>query len=107
MTLINIQAPQPVTEKVVGISFVDGKAQVDSATAHGRRALAYFRRRGYIIETSAPTEPAEAPSRGASKTDWIAYVTSEAADAKRLSTEQADALTRDQLADHVLGPKEA
>lgn len=51
MTKYLVSAPQPVTEKVCGVAFADGKATVDSETS--RAALAYFRRRGYSVQEVA------------------------------------------------------
>jgi hypothetical protein len=113
-----ITAPQAVTTKVAGVTLVDGKATVDDATQDSRRALAYFRRKSYQVEPvdEAQPEPAatqepepvitEPPARGATKDAWIAFVTSEAAGEKRLTLDEATALKRDELAEHVLGPKE-
>lgn len=38
------------------------------------------------------------PARSASKADWVAYATDEARGEQRLTAEEADGLTRDQLA---------
>ena len=121
----NVKAPVAVTEKVVGINFVDGQAIVDNSIDEQRRALAYFQQQGYIVEpitddtddeedpgqvpdVEDPPNPAvNAPSRGASKADWLEYIVTEDAGDKRLTADDAADLTRDQLADHVYGPKEA
>ncbi|WP_036374354.1 hypothetical protein [Micromonospora sp. ATCC 39149] len=115
MALFKLTTPTPgFTGKVAGVAFADGTATVDSET-HGR-ALAYFRRRGYRVEEASEpvvtpaeqTEPVitEPPARGAAKDAWIAFATSEAAGEKRLTLDEATALKRDELAEHVLGPKE-
>jgi hypothetical protein len=115
-----ITTPTPgYTGKVAGIAFADGTATIDDSNDAHRRALAYFRRKGYRVEEVKAEEPAPepaadekppsaagVPTRGSSKADWLTYVTSEAAGEKRLSVEEAEAKTRDQLAEHVLGPKE-
>jgi hypothetical protein len=119
MALITVKAPQEITEIVVGVTFVKGVAQVDPAVDEQRRALAYFRRHNYVIEEPAKPAPAVeepetsvfepvpgAPSRGASKADWKTFATTAAPEGLRLTEEQAEALTRDQLADKYLGPKE-
>lgn len=101
------------TGEVAGVAFVKGRAE---NAAPSRRALAYFRRHNYTVEevTSAP-DPAPpvdkpalpaVPNRGSSKADWVTYVTSDAApEDKRLGEAEATAMTRDQLAEHVFGPK--
>lgn len=48
MAKLKITAPQAVTENIAGVGFVKGVAEVDDK--ENRRALAYFRRRGYKIE---------------------------------------------------------
>lgn len=42
------------------------------------------------------------PAKSASKGDWVAYATSQARGEEQLTTEQAEALTKDQLADMFL-----
>lgn len=115
MGLITVRAPQPVTEEICGIAFTRGVAQADPGVDAQRRALAYFRQAGYVVEDASPGEPepapaepenVKAPGRSASKTDWVAYATTGAPEGLRLTEEQAEALTRDQLAEKYLGPKE-
>jgi hypothetical protein len=116
----NITAPVPgFTGKVAGVDFAKGSATIDTSVDGERRALEYFRRKAYRVEEVIAEEPAPepavdekppaagVPTRGSSKADWLTYVTSEAAGEKRLSVEDAEAKTRDQLAEQVLGPKEA
>lgn len=55
--------------------------------------------------TPAPVAPA-VPAKSASKGDWVAYATDEARGADRLTPEDADAMTRDQLAEKYLGATE-
>jgi hypothetical protein len=102
---------------VAGVSFVDGVGHTSTESV-----LPYFRRHGYRVEEApepAPEEPPEAPepapeeppapfvpNRGSSKADWLAFVTGPNAGDKALSEADATAMTRDQLAEHVLGPKE-
>lgn len=120
MALTTVRAPQPVTEEICGIPFTRGVAEVDPAIDAQRRALAYFRQAGYVVEP-APADPepvAEeskapvltqlpgSPGRGASKADWKTFAVSGAPEGLRLTEEQAEALTRDQLAEKYLGPKE-
>ncbi|GLH97351.1 hypothetical protein [Phytohabitans aurantiacus] len=108
------------TGLVAGVAFADGSATIDTAEEKHRRALAYFERKRYGIEQlgieepdieepdadpPAEEKPTEVPTRGSSKADWVTYVTSEAAGEKRLAQADADAKTRDQLAELVLGPK--
>lgn len=56
---------------------------------------------------SAPGDTSEPPSRSGSKADWVAYATAEARGDDRLTAEEADAATRDELAERFLGPKES
>ena len=119
-----ITTPTPgYTGEVAGVAFAKGIATIDDSDERQRRALAYFRRKAYVVEavdvdeapaapaveptTETPAPPAERPNRGDSKVTWITYVTSDAAGDKRLDPAEAEAKTRDQLAEHVLGPKEA
>jgi hypothetical protein len=113
MAKIEVRAPEPVTTVVAGVVFVEGVAQADPVK--DRRALAYFRRAGYtIVAEPEPTEepepasgpPPGAPSRAASKADWKVFATTGAPEDLRLTEEQAEASTRDQLAEHYLGKKE-
>lgn len=141
----NVRAPQPVTENIVGIPFVEGKADnLDPSVDAHRRALEYFRKAGYVVEPvndadadeldpqvqpvvgapkggpdlqgnpdsddevedeDEPNPPVRAPGRSASRADWAAYIVTEDAGDKRLTDDEAAGLTRDQLADHVYGPK--
>lgn len=157
----NVYSVEPVTENIVGIPFVNGKAKnVDNTIDLQRRALEYFQRQGYRIEpaedeenageqfggnpelkgnapaptgTAAPSEqtpvvdnvgtptdqhtdgdaglgdnpPVNPPSRSASRTIWLDYITSDAAGSARLDTAAAEQLTRDEMADRVHGPKGA
>ena len=81
----------------VGVDFRDGVGYTDNAAA-----LRYFRAAGYHVEEAdaVPPEPAETaetsamPRKSASKTDWVAYAT-----AQGLDSAEAEALTRDQLAE--------
>ncbi len=50
-----------------------------------------------------PNPPVDAPSRSASKAVWLDYATSDKAGDRRLDQVDADPMTRDQLATHVLG----
>ncbi|TCB97577.1 hypothetical protein E0H26_11705 [Micromonospora zingiberis] len=122
MQRYKITAPvKTATGTVAGVALVDGQGETDN-----EGALAYFRRHGYkveeIAELPAPAiEPApepdggtpegqgpalaDPPSRSASKAAWVTYVTSEAG-GNRFSVEDAEKLTRDQLAEKYLGPKE-
>lgn len=118
-----VTAPEAgYTGKVAGVAFGDGRATVDGE--QHRAAMSYFRRKGYRIEAlhnegqdatgddgkSNPADPEPAdpkvPARSASKADWVKHVTSDAAGDQRLSDDDAQAKTRDELAEHVLGPKE-
>lgn len=114
MALITVRAPQPVTEEVCGVPFREGVAQVDPTIDGQRRALQYFRQAGYTVE-EPPAEPDPideeppapvTPGRGMSKAHWVTYATEHAPDGQRLTIDAAEALTRDQLAEKYLGPKE-
>ncbi|MFF0721340.1 hypothetical protein [Micromonospora sp. NPDC003816] len=126
MQRYKITAPvKTATGTVAGVALVDGQGDTDN-----EGALAYFRRHGYKVEEitevpapaiepapEVPAEPdggtpegqgpvlAEPPSRSASKAAWVTYATSEAG-GNRFSVEDAEKLTRDQLAEKYLGPKE-
>ncbi|TDC42088.1 hypothetical protein [Micromonospora sp. KC213] len=112
MARFKVTAPQVVTTKVAGVTLVDGTATVDDSTPENRRALAYFRRKGYRVDTveeaqpdpavTAEPEPVEPPARSASKADWVTH----AAEHGGMTREDAEKLTRDQLAEKYLGPKE-
>lgn len=119
MAIITVRAPQPVTEVVCGVPFVEGVARVDPSIDAQRRALLYFTQAGYSIDDPAepnedqaavvPVEPVAVPmpSRAGSKADWVAYATQEAPiDGEKLTAERAEAMTRDQLVEKYLGPKE-
>lgn len=109
MAKFTVTAPQPVTAKVCGVAFADGKATVDSETH--RAALGYFRRRGYTVEeiSAAPAasveetpERPDAPSRAGSTEAWRTW----AIEHGGMTDEEAAALSRDELAEKYLGPKE-
>jgi len=114
-----VKAPaKRVNDTIAGVRFNDSIAEVDGELLPS--ALAYFRRQGYtLVEIQAVPEPEEtpapapaepkppfAPNRGSSKAEWVAYVTGPNAGDKALDQAAAEAKTRDQLAEHVLGPKE-
>jgi hypothetical protein len=118
MALFKVTAPTPdFTGEVAGVAFAKSVATVDSGTGQCRRAVAYFRRKGYQVEPVSAEQPdpephpvvdvqqASPPARSASKADWVAYATSDAG-GKRFAVEDAEKLTRDQLAEKYLGPKE-
>ncbi|MFD3929692.1 hypothetical protein [Streptomyces sp. NPDC058614] len=100
-----------------GVNFTNGVAELDvpednagDELRYNARALAYFRSQGYgveeIDETPAPepsSEPDDSdkpPTRSASKADWLAYAITQGVDA-----DEADKLTRDQLAERFLDTK--
>ncbi len=60
---------------------------------------------GAFVEETPEGEDG-APARSASKADWVAYATDDARGDDRLSSEDADAATRDELAERFLGAKE-
>jgi hypothetical protein len=129
-----IRAPRAdFTGRIGGVSFADGVAKVSfdderddngvtTADEHrvqvGRSAVLFAQRRpGYsVTEVDAAGKPidrnkakaprstvdAETPGRSASKADWVTYAASPAGGMTR---EDADKLTRDDLAVKYLGPK--
>lgn len=66
-----------------------------------------LRKLGMLGEVEAPkSEPDGAdrtPTKSSSKADWVTYATDEARGDDRLSAEDAEALTRDDLAAKYLG----
>lgn len=112
-----ITTPVPgYTGVSVGVNFTKGVAELE-APEHDQqdpmsRALAYFRAQGYGVEEIEPDEPEaadvveddepKAPARSASKADWLAYAIAQGMDA-----DEADKLTRDQLAERFLDQKGA
>lgn len=100
-----ITAPSPVTGQIVGLTFVLGVAEADADTH--RRALGYFRRNGQYRIEPLDTEPPAAeepkpPARSASTEAWRTY-----AAANGMTADEAGGLSRDELAERFLGPKEA
>lgn len=85
-----------ITAKVVGVNFADGVAVVDAEK--DRRALAYFKRSGYKVETIGEPEPAAVeeqpggrPKASANKPEWVAYAVAQGmdpADAEKATKEQ-------------------
>jgi hypothetical protein len=120
-----ITAPVPgFTGKVAGIDFAKGVATIDTAVDGERRALEYFRRKAYVVEEVATEEAAAAPAenlagkersvpnseqpekpkRSASTEVWRVYAVDP--NGGGMSAEEAEALSRDELAEKFLGPKE-
>lgn len=68
--------------------------------------LGRFTDEGMIAKVEEqPDGSGSPPARSASKADWVVYATSDAAGDLRLSEADADAATRDELAERFLGPK--
>ncbi|TLQ43481.1 hypothetical protein [Streptomyces marianii] len=61
MAEIQVTAPQPVTADIAGVSFRKGEATADSV--RDRRALSYFRRHGYTVETVRPEPKTKAKAK--------------------------------------------
>ena len=94
---------------LAGLLFRDGEALADSET--DRAALDYCRRRGYTVEpidTPATVEDVDdseggedggpiRPRSGDPKADWVSYATNHPDEGRRLSAEDADALTKAEL----------
>ncbi|GIE29970.1 hypothetical protein Ait01nite_030150 [Actinoplanes italicus] len=119
MRTYTVTAPVPdYTGEVAGVPLVRGIYEGPLTAS----ALAYFQGAGYSVipdeDEDLAVEPAHseepppfdpppgAPSRGASKADWKAFAMNDAPEGLRLTEEQAEALTRDQLAEKFLGKKE-
>jgi hypothetical protein len=105
------------TGVVAGVPLVRGRYEGPLSAS----ALAYFQGAGYsvipdqaeagepepVVEEKPPfAAPPGAPARGASKADWKSFAVNDAPEGLRLTEEQAEALTRDQLAEKYLGPKQ-
>jgi hypothetical protein len=112
-----IEGPEPLERVPEGVTLTrEQRAERDEIGQDpAYRRLAYFRSAGYGVEQldtdrdeAEPDAPEDdrKPTRSSSKADWLKYVTSEAAGDKRLDEDDAQAKTRDDLAEHVLGPKE-
>lgn len=112
MTTFNVTVPSSsrYTGEFAGVAFAHGEAIVSDDTSEGRRALAYLRRRNYLVEAIQPEAAAPDPvddqpkalARNASKADWKAYAIGQG-----MPDADAEAATRDELAEKFLGPKEA
>lgn len=66
---------------------------------------------GMLEKVSAASQSSDSgddkdPTRSSSKADWVAYATDDARGESKLSKEEAESLTRDQLVEKYLGPKE-
>lgn len=107
MARYRITARRPVTEKIVGVAFADGEAELNSDTQAA--ALAYFQRHGYGVEQlddagpvaaaagapagpEQPPGPPEQPKKSASADVWRAYAV-----AQGMPSDQAEQMTRDEL----------
>lgn len=122
MTKFRITAPvETFRGDLAGLIFRDGEAVADSET--DRAALDYCRRRGYRVEpldTPANVEDANdlevpevledgddgedgevggpiRPRSSDPKADWVSYATNHPDEGRRLSAEDADALTKAEL----------
>ena len=83
--------------RVAGTAFADGVGHTSSPGA-----VAYFRRRGYRVEEDTPSSaPLSMPARSASKGAWLDYAVS-----RGMPRDEAEAMTRDQLATHYHGEEE-
>lgn len=135
MAKYRITAPTPgYTGVSVGVNFTKGFAEIEApvlpplpvgadldrnersereaiAQNENLRRVAYFRSQGYGVEEIEPDEPEpaeepddepKAPARSASKADWAAYAIAQGVDA-----DEAEKLTRDQLAERFLDQKGA
>ena len=62
MAVYNVQRPatagRPFTGDVVGVTFTDDRATVDSDMPGNAGRLLYFRRHGYLVEEPAVKSPA-------------------------------------------------
>ncbi|MFG2059670.1 hypothetical protein ACGFI9_37230 [Micromonospora sp. NPDC048930] len=95
-----VQAPvKEFTGEVAGVHLVKGSYTGELTPS----ALAYFQGAGYKVEAEeAPQaeEGGKTPSRSASKADWLKHAVENG-----MTEADAEALTRDQLAEKFLGPK--
>ncbi|GGN86359.1 hypothetical protein GCM10010112_67830 [Actinoplanes lobatus] len=109
MPRYRIKAPTRVTGLVVGVLFNQGVAEGEPS----RQALAYFGRHAYRVTRLDEPAPAPAPAddpadpdapkrpaKSASKADWVAYAVAQGVDPA-----EAEALTRDQLAERSAEPE--
>jgi hypothetical protein len=83
--------------QVAGVDFVDGKSETDDPNA-----VAYFRRHGYRVEAPEQAGGADVdgtPAQSASKAEWVAYAAAHPDEARRMSAEDADKLTKAELAE--------
>lgn len=95
---------------LAGLIFRAGSAEADSENDFA--ALEYCRRRGYTVEPITDAEPPEAedsqdaepqsvgverPKDYAPKPEWVAYAANHPDESRRLSVEDADALTKAEL----------
>ncbi|HEU0041406.1 MAG TPA: hypothetical protein VFQ15_03545 [Jiangellaceae bacterium] len=111
MARYRITAPVPnVVSTIAGVAFADSTGETDAPAA-----LAYFRRHGYGVEEivsptvadpppaepapAAPDGPVKKPAKSASKADWVSYAVTQG-----VPTEDAETLTRDQLAERFADP---
>lgn len=136
MTMAKYRIAAPLlgfTGVSAGVNFTNGVAEIDApvlpplpagaeldrearrdrealAQDENLRRVAYFRAQGYGVEEIDVDEPPAAeeendepkpPARSASKADWVAYAVTQGVDA-----DEADKLTRDQLAERFLDTKE-
>lgn len=95
---VHAPAGAQFTGVVAGVAFAHGVATIDSDA--DRKALAYFRRKGYRTEAAAapPQAPAEVkrPGKSGSKAAWVTYAV-----AQGVTAEKAEALTAAQLAEQI------
>lgn len=89
---------------LAGLIFRAGVAEADSDNDFA--ALEYCRRRGYTVEPADAPEAEDAAAQGggverpkdyAPKTEWVTYAANHPDESRRLSAEDADALTKAEL----------
>lgn len=107
MGLVKIATPVPdYSGSVGGIRFDHGRAEVDEDRFAAE--VAYCRARGYTVTDLAPAgeepsgEGAELPKKSASTDVWRAYAVEHG-----MTADEANALSRDQLAERFTTTKES
>lgn len=80
------ELPNPVPKHWIGTDLVESGTKAVSGSSSSSSS-----------SSSDVNLPEGAPSKSASKSDWVAYATSEDRGDDRLTEEQANELTRDQL----------
>lgn len=90
MPKFNVKTPvKGFSGHVAGVDFANGEGETDD-----QNAVAYFHRHGYAVAEETQ-DAGKRPAKSASKADWVAYAVA----TTDLTTEDAEAMTRDELAE--------